>query len=123
MQWLVKARVRPGSEEAIEAALAEGELAEAPFAKELRKALAKRLGTDAHFYFPLEGKDPERELGPDVLEHVEVLGKTKIHEVASGYGFDDEDEEPVHGRARAKPAAHGRPRPAPRRTRASQEDE
>lgn len=109
--WLVKARVRPGAEDALEDELTEGLAGGRPFAKELRKALAARAAPTAAFYFPVEGKEPENALGRDVLQHLEVVGKTRIHESNSGYGFDDEESR-----------APARPRPKPRR-RASEEDD
>lgn len=114
MMWLLKARLRPDADEAelrdeITGGLSGGQ----PFAKELVKALDARPTPTAPFYFPVEGKDAESALGRAVLQHLEIVGRTKVNEVDSGWGLDDEDE----GKRRTV-----KPRPPARHRRASEEE-
>lgn len=115
MMWLLKARLRPDAEAALRDEVTGGLSGGQPFAKELVKALDSRPGANAPFYFPVEGADPERALGRAVLQHLEILGRTKVNEVDSGYGLDDEEE----ARAARRTV---KPRPPARHRRASDED-
>lgn len=114
MMWLLKARLRPDADEdALRDEITGGLSGGQPFAKDLLKALDTRPGETAPFYFPVEAKDPEHALGRAILEHVEVLGRTKVNQVDSGYGLDD-DEGPSRRTVK--------PRPPARHRRASEEE-
>lgn len=113
MMWLVKARLRPDAEDQLRDEITGGLSGGKPFAKDLLKALDTRPGAEAAFYFPVEGRDPEVALGRAVVQHLEILGRTKVNEVDSGWGLTDEDED---RRRTVKPRAPARHR------RASDED-
>lgn len=105
MMWLLKARLRPGAEAELRDEITGGLSGGQPFAKELVKALDSRPGDAAPFYFPVEGKDPEHALGRAVLQHLEILGRTKVNEVDSGWGLDE--DEPKRGAVKPRrPARH-----------------